>query len=479
MYRKTAHYFLAFWFLFVATLNGAELHWVGNAQDRAQRDTMAVTGTWATGDTWTLVINKKSLTGTVGSAVSTANVADMIARAVDAANATADLLGNETRNLGGQQIPEFNEIDADANGSTVTFTSATAGVPYTITRSEVTAGDGALGAITSVVVATGKNWLNNADNYDTGNLPIDNDTLHIDIGSVSILYALDYFRANNIDLTMNVSTNYGGQIGRPLLNPNGYVDYRANRYFQYRGGGKQFTINPGNSPIAQQRKWFNFEDQVGVTISLLANAGDVTLSGADATDPHGTVTILKGVVTIEPDDAPVASTKTFFGDGIAIGYDGGGVADPKVTIGRNTRLHLCDSLQINSGTILIQAATKGVGGETPSTINSGVVEFAARNGQLPHGGDHGNITVRAGATVYPSGSEQSTGTIYNYGTVDYGRNPSQSAPDAIKMYAGSTLKIANNTLAILNIDFPGTSPSQTTIDFPPNRRIDFSADAVP
>lgn len=114
----------------------ATVRWTGAAQDVRQVSTITVSGTWATGDTATLTINNKSLTVTVGSSTSTTNIADILARAVNAANATENLLGNESRNFGGRELPEFTEVVATSSGAVLTLSSATPGVPFTITRSE-------------------------------------------------------------------------------------------------------------------------------------------------------------------------------------------------------------------------------------------------------------------------------------------------------------------------------------------------------
>lgn len=217
-------------FVFVALLlasvplQAASVRWIGVAQDVRQVTTIAVTGTWATGDTATLTINNKNVTVTIGADVSTSNVADVLARAVDAANGTENLLNDESRNFGGEEIPEFAEVDADADGATLTLSSETPGVPFTVTRSESTAGDGALGAVTSVTAATGKNHFDNAKNWEGGSLPSATDTLVFDSGSVDVLYGLGNA---TLDYALRRTNGYTGDIGLPKINPNGYAEYRT------------------------------------------------------------------------------------------------------------------------------------------------------------------------------------------------------------------------------------------------------------
>ena len=479
---RRPHRFIAILLCLIAASQAiaANLHWTGNAQNVKQVQTIAVSGTWATGDTATITCNKKSVTTTIGAAVTTTDVAAAIAAAINATDATDDVIGTESRNVGGQEIPEFTEIVASSSSSTITFKSTTAGVPFTITRSESTAGDGALGAVTTVTSATGKNWLSNADNYDTASLPADNDTLYIDSGSVSILYALDYFRTNNIDLTIIVTGNYLGQIGNPADNPAGYREYRTPLYFYYRGGSKSLKFLPGTtSSTGQGNCWIDLQDQAGVNVISTAKRGSgssptVFLAGGDTSSEMGDWVITDGLIHIDPDDAPQSSGKSAFVTSLAIGsistLNGSG---PVVYIGSRTRLYPSGSygaLDVHSGdTHIACALSSGLAGDHVTITEYGGNLYLEADAIGPF------ITVNAGATLYQVGGGQQTEDVrVNGGTLDYTRGTTDQEIVNLEIYAGSTIRDPGGRLGETGIELKGCTVTDVTLQLAPNYNVTFA-----
>lgn len=195
--------------------------WLGRAQAQKQITTIAVTGTWATGDDATLTINGKSVTVTVGSDVATTDIVDIL---VAAWNGEA-LVNDESRNVEGDDLVEFNEITASDSGSTLTLTHDTAGVPFTVTVSETTAGDGALGSPTNSQSATGPNDVNSAANWSNAAVPANGDDIYIDNTAVSLLWNLDALSAVTLT-SLNIGASFEGDIGLPKTSSAGYPEYR-------------------------------------------------------------------------------------------------------------------------------------------------------------------------------------------------------------------------------------------------------------
>ena len=79
--------------------------WLGNAIDIAQKNTVTIANTWATSDTATLTINGKSLVVTIGSLVTTAQVATTIQQAVEGISFT-DTTASVTPTDGKDDFPE-------------------------------------------------------------------------------------------------------------------------------------------------------------------------------------------------------------------------------------------------------------------------------------------------------------------------------------------------------------------------------------
>ncbi len=233
--------------------------WLGRAAPVVQIDTVTLSGgdgDWAQNDTLNLTINGKSLTLTVGS---TSTRAQIVLDLVDMWNGDA-LNGDESRNTTGDQLPEFNEITAAVGSSAhiLQLTHDTAGVPFTLTTSETTAGAGALTEATSQA-ATGPNDVNNANNWSNAAVPANSDDVFIENTDVSLLYNLGAL--SSVTLTsLTVDQTFLGDIGLPNTNPNGYTEYRP-EYFAIsattvtvgRGGGTgsgRIKLNTGSNATA-------------------------------------------------------------------------------------------------------------------------------------------------------------------------------------------------------------------------------------
>ena len=200
----------------------ANVRWIGQAQAVAQVDTVTVALTWAQNDTVTLTINGKDLVVTIGTSATTDDVATAIKEAWEGETLT-DTTASYTPSGGGDSIAEFAEVTATVSGSVVTLTHDTAGVPFTLSVTESTAGSGTATEATATT-ATGANYWSNADNWDTGSVPVTTDDVYIDDGNVSILYDLD---ASAVTLTsLTIGSSYTGEIGLPKDNANGYPEYR-------------------------------------------------------------------------------------------------------------------------------------------------------------------------------------------------------------------------------------------------------------
>lgn len=474
---RLAMMLLVAWLLLAAHAIAANVRWTGNAQDVAQVSTIQSTGTWATGDTATVICNKKSVTVTLGTAVTNDDVAEALAAAINAGDATSGLVGDETRNAGGQSIDEFTEIVASASGDVLTLRSALPGVPFTVTRTEATAGSGALGAVTPVTAATGKHWLSNADNYEGGALPADNDVLYIDAGGVSILYGLDYFRTNTIDLHVIVTTDFTGSIGRPLLTATGYQDYRTPRYFQFQGDNKDLEFLPGTTGVTPQGTVFiDLQDQEGVDVIVKTTRGSGTapsifVAGADATTFSNRLTLTAGAVSIEPDDAATASNKFAAFSDVVVGVPLGDPTAATLVIGRNARLHKALSIDQHSGVVTTHAATENGADQAATTIFGGTFNTLS-------GGDNFTFTVHAGGSLVLQGAATFDVIYLRGGTLDLRQATSQQTLPSIKAVSGSAI-YDPNARGVAGFNAVGCTLSQLTLQLPTNRAYDLSADATP
>jgi hypothetical protein len=203
----------------------ATRRWLGTAQNIAQVDTITAALTWATGDTASITIGAVTITVTVGTAAATTNVVAAMTAAVNG----AALVGDETRNTTGDLHPEFSWITASTSGSTCILTADVAGRPFTATVASVTAGTGTW-VLANTTAATGKNYWTNADNWSGGAVPINNDVIVFDTGSVSCLYGIDQSATVYTGSVLRVEASYTGQIGLSETNS----DVVGSAYSEYR-----------------------------------------------------------------------------------------------------------------------------------------------------------------------------------------------------------------------------------------------------
>lgn len=198
--------------------------WTGNAVATKDVYTVTIANTWATGDTVTVTINGKDLVVTIGTLVTTAQVATSLKEAWES-SAFTDTTASCIPQGGGTSIPEMSELTATVSGSVVTFTADVAGVPHTISASEVTAGSGTATAA-HATTATGPNYFDNVDNWAEGSVATTGDDMVVD-RPVSILYALAQSAVTLTSLTITERFTSTAHIGLPFRNDGGYEEYRA------------------------------------------------------------------------------------------------------------------------------------------------------------------------------------------------------------------------------------------------------------
>lgn len=201
----------------------SDLNFIGNAVAIKDAWTVTVANTWAAADTATLTINGKDLVVTIGSLVTTAEVAVTIKQAWQS-EAFTDTTASCSPSGGGTTIPEMAELTATVSGSVVTLTADTAGVKHTISVTESTAGTGtATGA--HAITATGPSYVDNIDNYAEGAAPAGTEDLYID-RAVSMLYATDQNAITLNSLNFLPGMTSTAYVGLPFRNANGYEEYR-------------------------------------------------------------------------------------------------------------------------------------------------------------------------------------------------------------------------------------------------------------
>lgn len=200
--------------------------WTGNAAAVPQITTLTVAGTWADTETATMTVNGKAIVVTLVGSETTANVAIALKEAwMAGARLDGTATTDATSNAGGGQFGEFVEMSATVSGSVVTLIGVTPGKPVTISVAE-TAAAGTLTAATPQA-ATGPHHWDNAKNWDTGTVPVDDDTVVFRDSGEGVYYGLPN---GSLEVTIQQYRSFTGWIGLPQINR----DNPALPYYEYR-----------------------------------------------------------------------------------------------------------------------------------------------------------------------------------------------------------------------------------------------------
>ena len=448
----------------------ADVRWIGQASDVKQQDTITIANTWAADDTIVLAINNASITVTVGTDVATTDVAQIIVRAINASSDEENLLNDEQRTRGGQELPEFTDVEArinPSNASQVLVESRVAGVPFETTSgtsalsvTETTAGTGTATEALAVS-ATGREHFDNTANWSSGSLPTTGDRIFFESGP-SCRYGLE----NTVDnLTVYVTSGYGSaDIGLPRLNPAGYDEYRV----------RFLTIEP-----------------VATTGSVLFEIGVPGAGGAGAQGlRHFDTGSNSGIVNA----AYVYSTGPRGQEGAPVKFVGGANFVCECVAGAVDISTQSDETAVELGAI----RTNGDGadmriGPTATFVNTGTNHVECNGGRMQLEADctgsNNDIAVDGGTLTVPiasvslqdvvvksglldfAGAEINTVSIYEGGILDLTRASSAlTISNDIELFDGFTFRDPRG-LYQSDFDFNGCTPSDGNWEISPNIRL--------
>ena len=203
------------------------IHYTGAAAAVPYKCNLTIAGTWANNDTVTVTIDSHDLVIDIGTtAITTADIADKVYRAFNAGTFDDNLEDDEVRNTGGGQIPQFGGLEASFSGSVVSFWGP-AGVPYALTFSKSST-SGTVAAST-VQSATGPSFWDNVENWSTGALPVNGDTIWLDhrCGGRSVSHGLP--NGSLQPAAVHMTQGFTGILGLPAVN-----NYTGRPYPEYR-----------------------------------------------------------------------------------------------------------------------------------------------------------------------------------------------------------------------------------------------------
>lgn len=413
----------------------AEPVWLGTALAIAQVDTIVVGGTWATSETATISSNGNDLVITLGSNVTTADVATAIANAI---NATSALDGtgtpDATSNVGGQQINELSEVSATVSGSTVTVTARTAGKPFTISVSE-TSTSGTLTHTSAATAATGPNHWDNADNWSTGAVPVSTDDVVIDHRGLSdILYGLNQSSVALNSLT--ITNGFTKSIGLTEINSDSaskkYAEYRPT-YLSIQTGSLSIHGDGSGSP--------RIKIDLG---SATATTCDIESSGRASTTesdgPNMPAVLLKGtnaanILRVTKGDVGFA-----YLDG-----ESGHLATLHCGPDSGARVRCGDGVDLGNATITVSGGTLDIDSQTGAGSSITLTDGEA----IIRSGAHQSIVANGGSVDYRSSGTLTQGRVGSDGEFIFSTDKSRTVTN-FEVAGGGRLKDVAKTVTWTN-----------------------------
>jgi hypothetical protein len=346
----------------------------------------------STTDTWTVVVNTAIVGDDIGVTIGDKTVSVECGTTTEATEAAALQVA-----LAASSFPEFREYTWTVDTATITAAANTPGIPGTLTAYETGTADV---TVTNTVAATGPSFVNNAENWSTGAVPVNSDDVIVEKTSVPILYALTAL--SGVSLTsFKVMADFTGTIGLPERNPAGYYEYRA-RYLVL-GGDPAVTVGEGDGRGSGR---INLSVGTGTTTYNVWGTGGRASADSPALclKNSGNTNVLN--VTQGDVGLAVESGATGRIDTIRLGNEGSPSSDVRFTSGAGATL----------GTINMQG-----GNVVTASAVSGLTQYA---GSYTHTAGALTATVYGGTLYYNSTTALTSVTARgSAAVVDFSRDP--------------------------------------------------------
>lgn len=402
----------------------SDVRWTGGAAAVAQVTTFAFGGTWEATDLIRVVIGSKKYDFTAGSTTT----ATVVSSLVTTWNA-----------LSSSDYPEFAEITASANTTTLTLTADTAGVPFTATLTPLETGGGAADAQTiegagtattgtAATAATGPNHWDDARNWSGGAVPVNSDNVYIENSAVHIRYGL---AQSGVTLTsLNIAASFTGDIGLADVNSFGstaYLEYRS----QYLAiGATTINIGDGAGQGSGRLKINTGSVQTTMNVRGTATGAEQDLEALiwKGTHASNAVNISRGSVGVAVYGGEVATIAT-----LRVGYQTSQLTDSQVRIGAGITL----------------ATLNQSGGQV--RLGAGLTTVAKTGGELTiEAGSVTTLTDDDGTTTYKGTGTITTLNAGHKAFIDFGQDMRGRTVTDASFYSGCRMEDPFSTVTWTN-----------------------------
>lgn len=396
----------------------ATISYTAAAKAVAQVDTITPGGTIAATDIFTMTVNGKSLSFTA-----TTTTVDHVVTGLKAAfDATTE--------------PEWGELTASDDTTTLTLAGRTLGKPFTVTTSINNVSGGAAPTLTQATTTScsGPAFANVAANYSGSATPSTGDTLIVE-GDADILYGLDL---SAVTLARMIIRDYGGRIGLPPKNDEGnYPEYR-DQYLKISA-----TVLDIMDNVSSGRIRLNVGSaQTAATVMTSGTSPVPTIAAVTLVGTHASnvVNIMGGQVGIATETGETSKVATL--------RVGGGNNRPNVTISENVTL---TTVVLDGGDLTLYADFAN------GTVNGGTLNL------VDDPDISGTLTIRKGSPVIINGGPTIAKIVMAGGTLDMTQDARPVTVTNCDLYSGSTIRDPyqrvtwSNAIVKKECDFPDVS----------------------
>lgn len=399
--------------------------WRGAALDVAQVTTITFSSYVST-YVYTVTINGKD----VSYIATAATIGDIVDGLIAAIQASPE--------------PEFGEITATSDSGLI-LTSVNLGQPFTVSAS-ATIGSA---TVTETVAATGKNFFDNADNWEGGVAPVAADDLVFKNNDVSVLYGLED-TTNYTSITFD--STYTGQVGLPAESSASYREYRP-RFLKLGDGTSAFAITIGQGNGGQSSRIFIDGNDASLDVSVYA-----TGNSTDEAYP----------LVIKNFD--IVSEMNVFGGSIQLDADtSASLAKLNITPHDQRQVDVQALENVACGVVIQSGGSLAVrGGADSIDASDGAQAYFSGSATCP------TIRVATGARVIWASSAGITTDVfvYNGGTIDFSQNADpKTVADAAIYQDGTWLDPLGVVTLGDGLEIAGAKLSDVQVDIGRDKKI--------
>ena len=417
-------------------------YYLGNAIQKSEIQTITVSGSWSAGNYIEVKVNGKGPRLTLGaSGLTTATVADKIYRTINSSSHDDNLVDDESRSCGAQQIPEMTAVEATYPGSGSVVTVV--GRPGVDVKITVTASGGTT-SLGETQAATGKWWWNNAENWSGGTVPANNDIVYFDNrAKASCLFGLP-----NADLSLqelHVTMGYAGfWLGLPAMNrlnpEKNTLQLESEWYPEYRQRLAKFSDESGDPATCT----FTIGEGAGRGPRFVAIKQDEFASKLIVHKTGSTLPLETHVVHFDPDDSAAGSSACIYQGSVALSPD----ADTDdghyttIEIGQGARVYIGPSANFGADSPTITQSGGSLLCDT-GTFVSATITILGGSCELLKGASSTTILKVFNPGVCFYSGQNPVNDVYVSGTLSFARATGaitwSSLPDKVHLFRGARI----------------------------------------